>query len=322
MRLKFSSGILFGGIAVASLVLAGCATPGNVDDSGRVRVVASTDVYGDVAAQIGGDLIEVTSIIEGAAQDPHSYEATARDQLALSQAELVIENGGGYDSFIDTMLEASGDEGRVVVSAVEASGLLDGGDIHANDDTEHSDDDAAAHDHIEGFNEHVWYSLHGMENVAREIAHALTEIDEENATAYESNFDAFAAQLGALEEQATALRAQADGKGVAITEPVPVYLLDEIGLENRTPDAFSEAIEEGTDVPPAVLRETIDLFADDSVSLLAYNEQTAGAETEQVRAAAEDAGVAIVSLTETLPDGQDYLGWMGSNIDAIETALQ
>jgi zinc/manganese transport system substrate-binding protein len=103
---------------------------------------------------------------------------------------------------------------------------------------------------------------------------------------------------------------------------VPVYLLAELGLDNVTPEEFSEAIEEGSDVPPLVLDETLRLFETGEVALLAYNEQTAGPETEQVRAAAEAAGIPVVSFTETLPDGADYLSWMTDNLEAVATALR
>ena len=322
MNARRSPSILLGAGIAAALALTGCSTAGpGTNDSTLVQVVASTDVYGDIASRIGGDLVEVTSIIEGAAQDPHSYEATAQDQLALSKADLVIENGGGYDPFIDSMLDASGGENVVVVNAAEASGLLDG---NGHEEGDHAGDDQSGediHDHIEGFNEHVWYSLHAVEEIAARIAHELAAIDEANAAAYEENHAAFAAALEALEEQAQGLHQLAEGQGVAITEPVPTYLLEEVGLENRTPSEFSEAIEEGTDVAPAVLQETLDLVADGSLALLAYNEQTAGPATEQVRAAADEAGIPVVSLTETLPEGEDYLGWMAANLDAIAEAL-
>ena len=108
---------------------------------------------------------------------------------------------------------------------------------------------------------------------------------------------------------------------MAITEPVPGYVLDALGAQNRTPEEFSEAIEEGGDVAPAVLQETLDLFSSGQVKALVYNEQTTGAETEQVLQAAQDAGVAVVPVTETLPDGEDYISWMQSNVDAIAGAL-
>lgn len=333
MRPKLSTGLLLGSVAATSLVLAGCASPSDSPAAGGdlLRVVASTNVYGDIASRVGGDLVDVTSIITGQTQDPHSYEASARDQLALAKADLVIENGGGYDPFIDTLLAGITTSEPVVVNASEVSGLLDGADEHADDeaagddhaadengtDENGTDDDA----HIEGFNEHVWYSFHGMESLAEALAAEFGALDPANEAVYVDNFEAFIGELAGLEERAAELRTSVEGTGVAVTEPVPVYLLDEIGLVNLTPDAFSEAFEQGADVPPAALRETLELFSAGSVSLLAYNEQTTGPETEQVRGAAEDAGVAVVSFSETMPEDGDYIGWMTDNLDSLSQAI-
>ena len=330
MRLNTPRAALVGTIAVTALALAGCSasTPA-ADDNAGLSIVASTNVYGSIAEAIGGDLITVTSIITSAAQDPHSYEASAQDQLALSKADLVIENGGGYDPFIDTLLSASSSEAPVV-NASEASGLLEGDAHEHDDDASTSSTDSAAeeeedhegHDHIEGFNEHVWYSFHGVEHVAEEIAHQLSELDADNAATYEANFTAFTGEIEALEARAEALHADTEGMGAAITEPVPLYLLEAAGFTNRTPEEFSEAIEEGTDVAPAVLAQTLALFGSGSVSLLAYNSQTASNETEEVRAAAEENGVAVVEFTETMPDGADYVSWMTDNLSAISAAVK
>jgi zinc/manganese transport system substrate-binding protein len=310
-------------LATASVLvaagLAGCAATPAADD-GRVAIVASTNVYGDIAAQIAGEAADVTSIITSAAQDPHSYEASAQDQLAVADADLVIHNGGGYDAFIDTLLDASGNDTVEVLDAVEISGLApeegDEGDEHAD---EEGDDDG--HGHVEGFNEHVWYSFHSMEALAHEIAGHLGELDPANAATYDANYAEFAAGLEALEERAHELHEAFEGTGVAVTEPVPVYLLAELGLDDLTPEEFSEAIEEGADVPPLALDDTLQLIADGAVALVAYNEQTAGAETEKVRVAAEAAGIPVVSFTETLPDGADYLSWMTDNLEAVASAL-
>ena len=312
------------------LALAGCATTSpQAEDDGTIRIVASTNVYGSIAEAIGGELVTVTSLIDTAAQDPHSFEASVQDQLAISKAALIIENGGGYDPFIDTLLSASSSEAPVV-NASEASGLLEGDAHEHDDDASTSSTDSAAeeeeghegHDHIEGFNEHVWYSFHGVEHVAEEIAHQLSELDADNAATYEANFTAFTGEIEALEARAEALHADTEGMGAAITEPVPLYLLEAAGFTNRTPEEFSEAIEEGTDVAPAVLAQTLALFGSGSVSLLAYNSQTASNETEEVRAAAEENGVAVVEFTETMPDGADYVSWMTDNLSAISAAVK
>jgi zinc/manganese transport system substrate-binding protein len=326
MRTSTPRTLVISGVAAAALVLSGCASSPAADDSASgLSIVASTNVYGSIAESIGGDLVTVTSLIDSAAQDPHSFEASAQDQLSLSKADLVIENGGGYDPFIDTLLEASSTE-VPVVNASEASGLLEGDHEHSDDeateDEATDDDDHEGHDHIEGFNEHVWYSLHGVGHVAEEIAQQLSELDAGNAATYEENLAAFTAQIEELEASAEALHPATAGLGVAITEPVPLYLLEAAGLSNKTPADFSEAIEEGTDVAPAVLKETLALFTGTSVSLLAYNEQTASSETEQVRKAAEDNGIPVVQFTETLPDGADYVSWMTENLSAISAAVQ
>jgi len=318
------------GLAAGTLVLAGCAAPSEPAAADGLSIVASTIVYGDIASQIAGDAATVTSIITSAAQDPHSYEASAQDQLAISKADVVIENGGGYDPFIDTLLDASGST-AVVINASETSGLMpEGAEGEKKDKTEgqeHAEGEAHAegeehdHAHIEGFNEHVWYDFHAMEALADAIAVELSALDPENAETFEANAAAFAADLEPLEAMAEELHDRLEGSSVAVTEPVAIYLLAEAGLDNVTPEEFTEAIEEGADVPPTALNDTLTLVESRSVVLLAYNSQTASPETERVRDAATTAGVPIVEFTETLPDGQNYISWMKSNLEAIKAAL-
>lgn len=280
--------------------------------------MASTNVYGSIAEAIGGDAVAVTSIIDSAAQDPHSYEASAQDQLAISKADVIVENGGGYDPFIDTLIDAAGSEGVTVLTAVDLSAKLP--DAAGDHDHEH-DAEGDDHGHVEGFNEHVWYDLGTAGAIAQELAYHFAELDPDNAERYDENYTEFAAGVGTLTDAAASIRADADGTGVAITEPVPVYLLEASGLVNKTPEAFSEAIEEGTDVSPASLSELLDLIDSGEVALLAYNEQTSSPETERVREAAESKSVPVVSFAETLPDGEDYVNWMTANIAAISDAL-
>lgn len=286
---------------VGVLLLSGCATTtDSTAEDAAVTIVASTNVYGDLASTIGGDLVDVTSIIDDPSQDPHSYEGNARVQLALSKADIVIENGGGYDEWAATLLAGAANDSAVVLNASDISGY----------DQEPAEGE---------FNEHVWYDFATMETLAGAIADELASIDSDNAQTYQDNADTFTAGLAELQERAAA--GSFAGTGVAITEPVPLYLLDALGLMNVTPEEFSEAIEEGSDVSPSVLLETIGLFASGEARLLVYNEQTSGPETEQVLAAAEAAGTPVVGVTETLPAGEDYLSWMSANLDALESAL-
>lgn len=306
-------------LPVSALVLAGCAGTGPAEDD-LLHIVASTSVYGDIAAQIGDDLVEVTSIIDSPAQDPHSYEASARDRLALERADVVLENGGGYDPFVDRLLEASAAE-PVVLTAVEIAGLAEG--EHAEDEhaEEAEPDDHGGHDHIEGVNEHVWYDLHVVDEVAHQLAHELGELDPGHAETYEANYARWAGGYEVLHDRVHELEEQYGGAAFALTEPVPAYLLLSIGLDDQTIPEFAEAVEEGTDVPPLVLQQMLEIAGSGELALLAYNSQTAGPETERVRDAADAAGVPIVEVTETLPEGEDYLSWMTANLDRIEAAL-
>lgn len=281
--------------------LAGCAADSPADD-GTLSIVTSTNVYGDIASAIGGDLVEVTAIIDDPDRDPHEYEADARTQLALSRADIVIENGGGYDDFMDTMLSAAGNDRATVLDAVKLSGY----------DTDPADGE---------FNEHVWYDYPTMRVVAQKLAEALAAADPANADAYRANAATFGTGLDGLTASVAELKARVAGEGVAITEPVPLYLLDALGLENRTPEAFSEAIEEDTDVAPGVLQQTINLFTRHEVVLLVDNEQTTGPQTEAVLTAASDAGIPRVPVTETLPAGMHYLDWQAGLIARIAAAL-
>lgn len=328
---------------VAVLALAGCsssdAQAGNAGAGDGVSVVASTDVYGQIAEEIGGHLVEVTSIIDSASQDPHSYEPSAQDQLTVTNADLIIENGGGYDAFVDALIESSGSGARVLTAA-EFSHDFPGNEGHTDDEDagapasdeghddhaeegDHAEDESGEHEHehIEGFNEHVWYDPHTVEHVAEAIAAELSELLPEEAATFEVNAEAFVAEIAGLESSLEAIGAADAGAQVFATEPVPAYLLAAAGLENVTPDDFSEAVEEGQDVPPATLLESLDLLESGDVRLVITNTQTGGAETTQIVDDAEARGIPVIAFSETLPEGQTYLSWMQENIAALAGAL-
>ena len=318
--------------SVAALTLAGCSTAPAAGEGGgadgTVTVVASTNIYGDIAAQIGGDRVDVTSIIASATQDPHSYEATARDRLTVQKADLVIENGGGYDAFIDTLLEDAKDPH--LVTAVEYSHDFPGNEGHeaeggeAEHDHDHAEDAEGheGHNHIEGFNEHVWFDPHTMIHFVEAIADELTEIDPDGKADFEANAAALTADLEGFEADLAGLQAQAEGVNVFITEPLPGYLAAAAGLTDVTPEGFAESVEEGTDVAPAVLLEALKVIDSGEVGALLTNAQTGGSETERVETAAKDAGIPVVAFTELLEDGSSYSEWMSDAIQSLAAAIQ
>jgi zinc/manganese transport system substrate-binding protein len=282
------------------LLVSACGSGAGASSAARVSVVASTNVYGDIAATIGGGSVTVTSILSDPSADPHSFEAGARTELAVSDADVVIQNGGGYDDFMQTLVSATHST-AAVITAVDA----------------HRTAQAAGN----ALNEHVWYDFPTVAALAEEIAGVLRDADPDNAGSYTANAAAFRAQVDGLVAGERAAAATTRGAGVLVTEPVPGYLLDALGADDRTPAEFSQAIEEGSDVSPAVLQQTLQLVTGGQVRALVYNEQTTGPQTRQVLDAAGRAGVAVVPVTETLPSGQHYVSWMQGNLDAIAAAL-
>lgn len=285
--------------AATVAALTGCSA-GSAADDGKVRVVASTNVYGDIASTIAGNAVEVTALMSDPAQDPHSFEASAQSQLAVSKADILIENGGGYDDFMNTLRTGSKNTKATVLNVVDLSGKnAAGGEL----------------------NEHVWYDFPTIQKFTTALTDALSKADPAQKATFAKNAAAFSGKLAALRAREAELKSKYAGEGVSITEPVPLYLLESAGLVNKTPEKFSAAIEAGTDVSPLVLQQTLALFSGHRVRLLAYNEQTSGPETDRVRAAATAADIPVVPVTETLPKGKDYASWMNANLDAVGAAL-
>jgi zinc/manganese transport system substrate-binding protein len=281
-------------VVAVAVAAAGCGSEsGEPAADGKIPVVASTNVWGSVVEAVGGDDVSVKSLIDDPSADPHSYADKPEDATLLTDAKLVVYNGGGYDDFFTKLVGAAGADAKQVV-AFDLSG------------------------HAEGENEHVWYDLPTVRKVADEVAAELGAIDPENKTAYADNAKAFA---GRLDEVATKAAAIPDGKVVA-TEPVAKYLLDAAGLTDVTPPAFAEAIEEETDPPVVAVADTTDLITGKQVVALVNNDQTETGVTDQLTSAAKTAGVPVVNVSETLPQGvTDYVEWMTEQVDAMAGAV-
>lgn len=314
--------------AASALALTGCSAPAETSDDGALQVVASTNVYGQLAAEIGGDGVEVTSLIDSAAKDPHGYEATARDRLAVQKADLVIANGGGYDAFMDELIDGSD---AVVITAAEFSHdypdavVDDHGDADAEHDADHADADHAeeheGHSHIEGFNEHVWFDVHTVSHVAEQIAADLAELDPARKADYSAAAETLAGELEAIEGELDELHAKLEGTPVFITEPLPGALAAAAGLDDVAPEGFASAVEEGNEVAPAILLESLSLVEDGGVRAVLANAQTGGTETSRIEDSARGAGIPVITFHELLSADQSYAEWMRSAISDLAAAL-
>ncbi|GAA1868019.1 zinc ABC transporter substrate-binding protein [Paeniglutamicibacter psychrophenolicus] len=306
-----------------TLALAACGGNAAGDEpapgSEKLQVVTSTTVYANLVEKIGGDAVQATALIDSLSQDPHSYEATSRDKLAMSKARLVIANGGGYDAFMDVLAKDLGLPAATVITAVDTSPVAeedeaaDEHDDHAGETTE----DHAGHDHA-AFNEHIWYDLESMRLLTAEIAARLATLEPAKASTFTANATELATELQGLETKVAILRGSLEAKHFAMTEPVPFHLLEDLGMEDATPEGLSESIEGGGEVSPQAFNEMGTLFDNGAIDVLAYNTQTESPQTERIRALADAANVEVIDFTETLPPNTDYVSWMDANIRALE----
>ena len=302
-----------GVITALTLTLSACAPVESetIEPFDGLTIVSSTNVWGDIAKSVAGDGVRVISIIDSFGQDPHSYEASARDQLAVNEADIVVANGGGYDSFIDVLADAAG--GFEILYAYLP-------DEHSEEEATAEESTEDGHDHGHE-NEHVWYDFHVVEDFATRLAEQLGTLDPDGATEYAENLVEFLGEMERLQDDVAMAGQNYQGYSVVSSEPVADYLIDALGFENVTPSEFSQAIEEETDLSPKVLLEVQELLKNKLVKLFVVNSQTGSSQIDSLVTLAKDNGIAVVEMSELLPEGISYSEWMHNNILSIDTAL-
>ncbi|MFM2433616.1 MAG: hypothetical protein RI974_356, partial [Actinomycetota bacterium] len=279
-------------LSLAALTLTGCTDQARWQKgTGPIKIVASTNVWGDIAYQIAGEEATVTALIDNVNQDPHSFEASARDQLAVQDADIVIMNGGGYDDFVEALVEAD-ETPAILINAYTASG---------DDDTR---------------NEHIWYSASQVKDVGNVIFSALETVDRNSTSIYESNLAEFEAQIKLIEIRTAQITETWGGAKVFATEPLIYYLLQDTGMVDITPAEFSEAIEEERDVAPAVMLEAQDAVK--QAKFIAVNSSTRTAQIDQVLS---DASATAFGFGELLPQDPDTGEYYGDYFEMMTSAL-
>lgn len=283
-------------VLVALLTLAGCSSAQTERwsaGSGPIKIVASTNVWGSVANLVAGELATVDAIIYNTNQDPHSYELTARDQLLISEADIVVMNGGGYDDFIQTAIDADPTP-AITVDAFMASG---------DDETR---------------NEHIWYDVDQVGDVAAVIGAAIQSIDESKAAEVETRVADFREKSAERKAQLDALRATP--KIVFQTEPLIAYLVEDAGFTDATPPEFSEAIEEENDVPPTVFAQAVDLITSNAVDVIYLNATTQTPQIEKLLSL--NSSITNYSFTELLNQNPDTLEYEGGYFEMLDSAIK
>jgi zinc/manganese transport system substrate-binding protein len=292
LRLRLSLAI------ISVLLVAACSSASGPASSGKINAVAGENFYGDLVSRVGGDLVSVTSILSDPNVDPHTYESSTLNAQQVADATLVVENGLGYDAFVDKLVAAAPRSDRKVIDVQTLLGLADGS------------------------NPHTWYDPQTMPRVARAVADAIESIQPASKSAVEANLKTYLDSFAPLTAKIADLKSRFPGLPVAITEPVAGYLITALGWQSLTPAGFARSIEDGTDPVPTDVAAEQDLLTGHKVKVLLYNSQATSPVTESVKTLAGTESIPVIGVSETIPKlGESFVDWQLAQLRAIEAAL-
>ncbi|MGA7263461.1 MAG: zinc ABC transporter substrate-binding protein [Stellaceae bacterium] len=282
-------------LVVAGAVAALLAAPG-LAWARPITIVAAENFYGDIANQIGGPEIKVTSILTNPDQDPHLFEASPSAARAVSAARIVIYNGLDYDPWIEKLLSAAASSERAAIDVGKLVGKRPGD------------------------NPHIWYDPNTMLALATRLADALSIADPAHQADYRQRLAEFRQSLQPIEVKIAALRARLAGTPVAATEPVFNYLLDAIGMQvhNRR---FQLAVMNDTEPGASDIAAFENDLKDHRVRMLVYNSQASDPTAERMVRLARTSHIPVMPVTETEPPGKNYQEWLSSELDAVDQAF-
>ena len=288
-------------VAVFGIVLAGAGLSrvGTATGASTLRVVAAESFWGSIASQLGGDRVEVTSVIANPATDPHDYEPTAADARTIAGAQLVIVNGIGYDPWVDKLVAANPVHGRVVLEVGDLVGIKPGG------------------------NPHRWYSPTDVQQVVDEIVADYAKLDPKDAGYFRRQKASFEARgLAQYKRLIATIKRKYHGVAVGASESIFAPLAQALGLKLVTPASFLKAISEGAE-PTVADKTTIDRqIANKQIKVWVYNSQNSTPDVKRLTDAARKKGIPVATITETpTPPSARFQDWQSRQLRALAAAL-
>ncbi len=290
-------------IAIAALasvgMLASVAACGSgqstSEKNGTIEVAASVNQWGTVAKALGGDNVNVTSIINSTNVDAHDYEPTTSDIAKLQKAQVIIVNGAGYDAWA---VKAAQTANAIIVNAAEIGGVND------------------------GENPHVWFSADVRKAVAQAITEAYEQADAAKKNDFDKMNDQWAAEENNVESKIAEVKQKTDGLAYAATESVASYLAEDMGLADATPSGYARATANESEPTPTDIKQFTDALKAGEIKLLVVNTQEESELTDKITDAAKSVEVPMVELTEQMPEQYDSLtAWMEGLVDAFSQAI-
>ena len=290
-------------IAIAALasvgMLASVAACGSgqstSEKNGTIEVAASVNQWGTVAKALGGDNVNVTSIINSTNVDAHDYEPTTSDIAKLQKAQVIIVNGAGYDAWA---VKAAQTANATIVNAAEVGGVND------------------------GENPHVWFSADVRKAVAQAITEAYEQADAAKKHDFDKMNDQWTAEENNVESKIAEVKQKTDGLAYAATESVASYLAEDMGLADATPSGYARATANESEPTPTDIKQFTDALKAGEIKLLVVNTQEESELTGKITDAAKSVEVPMVELTEQMPEQYDSLtAWMEGLVDAFSQAI-
>jgi zinc/manganese transport system substrate-binding protein len=286
-------------LSVAAVLAGAACSPATADaPAGTIAAVGAENQYANVIGQIGGRYVHVTAIESNPSTDPHSFEASPTVAQEVSTAQLIVQNGLGYDTFMNKIEAASPGSGRKII---DVQALL-----RLPDSTP---------------NPHLWYDPATMPAVAKVLAVDLSALQPAHSAYFLANLRAFDRSLAPWLDALANFRAAHPGAPVGVTEPVGDYLLQAAGAKILTPFRFQADVMNGVDPAPQYISLEGGLFKGHKVRAFLYNQQVTDALTESFLDQARQYGIPVVGVYETMPAGYDYQSWMLAETQALQRAL-
>jgi zinc/manganese transport system substrate-binding protein len=272
--------------------------PAEVNNSGTLQVIAGENFWGSIVSQIGGIHVQVLSIVSDPNADPHEYETNTSDARAFANANYIILNGAGYDSWGDKLISASVNPNQKVLRVADLLGKK------------------------EGDNPHFWYNPAYVNQVAAEMESDLIAIDPGNASYYKIQYTNLQTSFAEYQGRIASIKKQFGGTKVAATEDIFTYLADATGLDLISPIEFTQAVAEGNDPSVASVITFQEQLKSGVPRVLVYNQQTVTPITENMKKLAADNGIPVIGVTETIqPPDTSFQDWMNAELITLQNAL-
>ena len=283
-------------LSVLAAVVTLLVTPALAWAAGPINIVAAENFYGDVAQQIGGPDVKVTSILSNPDEDPHLFEASPSVARAISGAQIVIYNGIDYDPWMGKLLGAARGTDRKSIVVADLVGRKSGD------------------------NPHIWYDPNTMLAAAKALADDLSGTDPAHRADYQGRLVRFEQSVRPIQARITALHARLAGTPVTATEPIFGYMFNALGMQVRN-QPFQLAVMNNAEPSASDVAAFENDLKTHQVKLLIYNSQASDPVAERMVKLAKASHIPVVGTTETEPPGKNYQAWMLNELDAVDRAL-